>query len=130
MTPGTPPVGLPPKPPMQTTPNYEGGSMTKTQLCSAHEACSNIMASITDYDSLPDWVKAKITLASEYLVKCESYLNAKNQEHQDQKDSHMQQSPQASAPQTPAANPPSASPSGSPMLGVALGKIQSVSPNE
>ena len=60
MTPATPPVdaSIAPKPPMPlfiATPNYEGGNMTKTQLCAAHEACSNIMASITDYDSLPDW---------------------------------------------------------------------------
>ena len=131
MTPDVPPVGLPPKPPMQTTPNYEGGNMTKTQLCAAHEATSNIMASIEDYDSLPDWVKAKITLASEYLVKCESFLNAKDQEHEDsQKDNHMPQSPQVARPPMPPASSPSASPLGSPMLGVALGKIQSVSPGE
>ena len=139
--PGMPPVGMPPTaapapppapmPKPMGAPNYEGGNMTKTQLCQAHEATSNIMASIEDYDNLPDWVKAKITLASEYLVKCESFLNAKDQEHEDsQKDNHMPQSPQAARPPMPPASSPSASPSGSPMLGVALGKIQSVSPNE
>ena len=139
MTPGVPPVGLPPmtpKPPMSMpkltgTPNYEGGNMTKTQLCAAHEATSNIMASIEDYDSLPDWVKAKITLASEYLVKCESFLNAKDQEYEDsQKDSHMPQSPQAARPPMPPASSPSASAGRSPLLGISLGKVQSVSPGE
>ena len=133
--PGMPPVGMPPTaapmPKPATGPNYEGGNMTKTQLCQAHEATSNIMASIEDYDNLPDWVKAKITLASEYLVKCESFLNAKDQEHEDsQKDNHMSQSPQAARPPMPPASSPSASAGGSPLLGISLGKVQSVSPGE
>ena len=139
--PGMPPVGMPPTaapapppapmPKPAGAPNYEGGHMTKTQLCQAHEATSNIMASIEDYDNLPDWVKAKITLASEYLVKCESFLNAKDQEHEDsQKDNHMPQSPQAAKPPMPPASSPSASAGGSPLMGISLGKIQSVSPGE
>ena len=138
--PGMPPVGMPPTaapappapmPKPMGAPNYEGGNMTKTQLCQAHEATSNIMASIEDYDNLPDWVKAKITLASEYLVKCESFLNAKDQEHEDsQKDNHMPQSPQAARPPMPPASSPSASAGGSPLMGISLGKIQSVSPGE
>ena len=139
--PGMPPVGMPPTaapapppapmPKPMGAPNYEGGNMTKTQLCQAHEATSNIMASIEDYDNLPDWVKAKITLASEYLVKCESFLNAKDQEHEDsQKDNHMPQSPQAARPPMPPASSPSASAGGSPLLGISLGKVQSVSPGE
>ena len=136
-----PPVGMPPTaapapppapmPKPMGAPNYEGGNMTKTQLCQAHEATSNIMASIEDYDNLPDWVKAKITLASEYLVKCESFLNAKDQEHEDsQKDNHMPQSPQAARPPMPPASSPSASAGRSPLLGISLGKVQSVSPGE
>ena len=136
-----PPVGMPPTaapapspapmPKPMGAPNYEGGNMTKTQLCQAHEATSNIMASIEDYDNLPDWVKAKITLASEYLVKCESFLNAKDQEHEDsQKDNYMPQSPQAARPPMPPASSPSASAGGSPLLGISLGKVQSVSPGE
>ena len=139
--PGMPPVGMPPTaapapppapmPKPMGAPNYEGGNMTKTQLCQAHEATSNIMASIEDYDNLPDWVKAKITLASEYLVKCESFLNAKDQEHEDsQKDNYMPQSPQAARPPMPPASSPSASAGGSPLLGISLGKVQSVSPGE
>ena len=139
--PGMPPVGMPPTaapapppapmPKPAGAPNYEGGHMTKTQLCQAHEATSNIMASIEDYDNLPDWVKAKITLASEYLVKCESFLNAKDQEHEDsQKDNHMPQSPQAARPPMPPASSPSASAGGSPLLGISLGRGQSVSPGE
>jgi hypothetical protein len=135
--PGMPPVGMPPTaapappapmPKPMGAPNYEGGNMTKTQLCQAHEATSNIMASIEDYDSLPDWVKAKITLASEYLVKCESFLNAKDQEHEDSQDEHMPKTPTPLAP-APSPMKPSTS-GGTPMMGISLGRVQSVSPGE
>ena len=132
--PGAAPVGMPPTaapapapaPRPAAAPNYEGGNMTKTQLCQAHEATSNIMASIEDYDSLPDWVKAKITLASEYLVKCESFLNAKDQEHEDSQDEHM---PKAPTPPAPSPMKPSTG-GGTPMMGISLGRVQSVSPGE
>lgn len=133
--PRMPPIGMPPTaapapPPAPTgAPNYEGGHMTKTQLCQVHEACSNLMASIEDYDSLPDWVKGKITLAADYLVKCESFVNAKDQEHEDsQKDNHMPPTAPAVRPPMPPTSSPSAG--GSPMMGISLGKIQSVSPGE
>ena len=136
--PGAPPVGMPPTaaptpppapmPKPAAGPNYEGGHMTKTQLCQAHEACSNMMASIEDYDSLPDWLKGKITLAADYLVKCESFVNAKDQEHEDSQDEHM---PKAPTPPAPAPSPMKPSTGGgTPMMGISLGRVQSVSPGE
>lgn len=135
--PGMPPVGMPPTaapapPPASMlkpagAPNYEGGHMTKTQLCQAHEACSNLMASIEDYDSLPDWLKGKITLAADYLVKCESFVNAKDQEHEDSQDEHMPKGPESGMPGPSPMKPPMG---GSPLMGISLGRVQSVSPGE
>ena len=134
--PGMPPVGMPPTeapapapmPKPAAGPNYEGGHMTKTQLCQAHEACTNMMASIEDYDSLPDWLKGKITLAADYLVKCESFVNAKDQEHEDSQDEHT---PKAPTPPAPAPSPMKPSTGGgTPMMGISLGRVQSVSPGE
>jgi hypothetical protein len=133
--PGMPPVGMPPMaapapapiPKPAGAPNYEGGHMTKTQLCQAHEACSNLMASIEDYDSLPDWLKGKITLAADYLVKCESFVNAKDQEHEDSQDEHMPKGPESGMPGPSPMKPPMG---GSPLMGISLGRVQSVSPGE
>ena len=136
--PGMPPVGMPstaapapppaPMPKPAAGPNYEGGNMTKTQLCQAHEACTNMMASIEDYDSLPDWLKGKITLAADYLVKCESFVNAKDQEHEDSQDEHTPKPPTPPAP-APSPMKPSTG-GGTPMMGISLGRVQSVSPGE
>lgn len=92
------------------------GGMLKNSLCQAHEAATNLMKEIQDYNSLPDWVQAKIILASDYLVKVEAHFNASKKQEQPR-----EEEPQASDQQVrpvqappPALNPKTA-------IGFALG---------
>lgn len=64
--------------------------MLKSQLCQAHEAASRLMKLMGDGTNFPEWFNAKITLATDYLITCESYLNSKHQQYKDQRTSVMQ----------------------------------------
>jgi hypothetical protein len=82
--------------------NAEGpGSMLKNSLCQAHEAATNLMKDIQDYSNLPDWIQAKIILASDYLVKVEAHFNATKKQ-----DEPKQPNPEEEQEKPPVGEPP------------------------
>jgi hypothetical protein len=86
------------------TEDAEGpGGMLKNSLCQAHEAATNLMKEIQDYSNLPDWIQAKIILASDYLVKVEAHFNATKKQ-----DEPKQPNPEEEQEKPPVGEPPMA----------------------
>jgi len=77
------------------------GGMLKNSLCQAHEAATNLMKDIQDYSNLPDWIQAKIILASDYLVKVEAHFNATKKQ-----DEPKQPNPEEEQEKPPVGEPP------------------------
>ena len=68
--------------------DYEG-SMAKTQLCQIHQAATKMMKEMEDNENLPEWVQSKIAVACDYMIKVASYLDAKDEQHDDKKEMDM-----------------------------------------
>lgn len=77
--------------------DYEG-SMAKTQLCQIHQAATKMMKEIEDNENLPEWVQSKIAVACDYMIKVASYLDAKDEQHDDEKEMEAMPPAPASAP--------------------------------
>ena len=60
--------------------------MAKTQLCQIHQAATKMMKEIEDNENLPEWVQSKIAVACDYMIKVASYLDAKDEQHDDEKE--------------------------------------------
>jgi LysM repeat protein len=64
------------KDPMANEDSEHGESMTKNQIHTIRRAAKELEAVIQSDESVPEWVKSKITVASDYLSKVRDYLES------------------------------------------------------